>query len=87
MTKEAIKAAVDLVPFTPFTLHLPGGREHRVIARDQVAISAKGRTMVVFAMEGEDMHIIDTALVVEIKTLTSELSTQIINNENPRRDT
>lgn len=52
-------------PFRAFTIRVVDGNEYKVVHPEFLAISATGRTAVVFTPEDE-MEIIDTALIASI---------------------
>ena len=66
MRAENVKEAAHAQPFVPFTLHLADGRSATVPGPDCVAISPKGRTVIVWT-EDDRQRIIDMTMITEIQ--------------------
>lgn len=66
MTIERLREVLRNQPFQPFTLNLADGRTFAVPHPEYIAVSAKGRTVVVFDAETDAMEIIDLMMVVSL---------------------
>lgn len=64
MTIEEVRKLYDAEPFRRFVLHLADGRKIGVGHREFVALSPKGRTMVVYQPD-DSFNIIDLLLVTD----------------------
>ena len=70
MTYEKLRLLARAVPFHPFTVRLPSGKELAVPNPDVVAFSPNGRLMVVLRDDGSQ----DTLDVMLIESVQEQLS-------------
>jgi hypothetical protein len=66
MTTEQFRAALNELPFRPFTIHMVDGRSFDVPHRDFVAQSPSGRTVIVF-QRNESYNVLDLPLMSELE--------------------
>lgn len=68
MTSERLREVLNAEPFQKFTIHLADGRDVPVHHREFVALSASGRTAVVFQPD-DRMNILDLLLVTDLEVI------------------
>jgi hypothetical protein len=67
MTSKELRAALQSVPFRPFTIHMADGRAFEVRHQDFLLLGPNGRTAFAFSPSGADFSILDVMLMTEIK--------------------
>ncbi len=65
MTIDEVRNLYQAVPFRPFLMHLPDGREIPVVHRDFIIASPNGQTVIVYQPDNS-FNIIDLALVTAL---------------------
>lgn len=66
MISDQLRLAQQAVPFQPFTIHLPNGRQLHVPHRDFLSVSPTGRIATVYH-EDDTASVIDVLLVTELE--------------------
>lgn len=72
MISERLRRAQHAVPFQPFTIHLPNGRQLHVPHRDFLSVSPNGRIATIYH-EDDTASIIDVLLVTELELHPTQL--------------
>jgi hypothetical protein len=67
MTSQELRAALQTLPFRPFTIHMADGRSFEVRHPDFLLIGPNGRTAFVFSPSGTEFGILDVMLITEIE--------------------
>jgi len=67
MTAQEFRAALQAIPFRPFTVHMAGGRSFEVRHRDFLLLGPNGRTAFVFSPSGAEFNILDVMLMTELE--------------------
>lgn len=66
MRADEIRKAMNASPFVKFTLHLANGRKLKVNHSDFISVDPKGRTAIVFELDG-DWEAVDIVLINSIE--------------------
>ena len=67
MNAQKLRAAVQAVPFRPFTLHMADGRSFEIRHPDFLLIGPDGRTAFAFSGSEGEFSILDVMLMTEIR--------------------
>lgn len=67
MTSHELCAALQAVPFRPFTVHMADRRSFEVRHHDSLLLGPNGRTAFVFGPSGAEFSILDVMLKTEIE--------------------
>jgi hypothetical protein len=67
MTSQELRAALQAVPFRPFTVRMADGRSFEVRHHDFLLVGPNGRTAFVFGPSGVEFSILDVTLMTEIE--------------------
>lgn len=67
MTAQELRAALQAVPFRPFTVRMADGRSFEVRHRDFFLLGPNGRTAFAFHPSGTEFSIVDVMLMTEIE--------------------
>jgi hypothetical protein len=67
MTSQELRAALQALPFRPFTVHMVDGRSFEVRHPDFLLVGPNGRTAYIFAPSGAEFSILDVMLMTEIE--------------------
>lgn len=67
MLSQELRAALQAMPFRPFTVRMADGRSFAVRHPDFLLVGPNNRTAFVFAPSGSDFSILDVLLMTEIE--------------------
>jgi hypothetical protein len=67
MTAEAMRGALEEVPFQPFQLRLPNGRVLPVPHPEMVSLAPTGRIAIVWRADSERFSTVDLLLVSDLE--------------------
>jgi hypothetical protein len=65
MHREELRAVIKAQPFIPFTIHLPEGREVRIVHHDFALLAPDGRTLWAYHPD-RSCDMIDVMLIASI---------------------
>jgi hypothetical protein len=63
MAPDRLRKHLHEVPFSPFSVEIPGGRRFRIRHPDYAVLSPTGRTLIVHPDDTDDYEVIDVFLI------------------------